>query len=216
MSRILVTKAEPWNQLSQGKDILITGCQMIQCLRNADYEIVNRTGGLEEDTSYRQYCTYCLVQDMESGDYLVATRKPKQTESRLHGKKYLGIGGHIEECDIRPSNGSLSDTVVNSSCRELEEEVGIQLNHIINGFTQGIIVTHSCGVVDQVHIGIMCHIIVDKGDVNLDTEEVHLHDAAWKSLSDLIIDYSNNKDSYEGWTQLIMNCYITTNSPLGI
>src|SRR5260370_32583771 len=47
----------------------------------------------EISPKYRQIIPYVIIRN--AGDYFVLVRAPKQSETRLHHKVSLGIGGHI-------------------------------------------------------------------------------------------------------------------------
>src|SRR4051812_32184934 len=54
----------------------------------------------ETDPTFRQVIPYVLTTNQSSGKYLLMTRVNKQAEQRLHGKRYIGVGGHIEKEDL--------------------------------------------------------------------------------------------------------------------
>lgn len=75
----------------------------------------------EIDPQFRQIIPYVLVN--YQGKYLTVTRQVTQTETRLHNKMSLGIGGHINPVDGEPEN--LLDAGLR---RELSEELATDNN----------------------------------------------------------------------------------------
>lgn len=72
----------------------------------------------EADTTKKQIIPYCVV---TFGDYIYLTqRTKKQTEKRLHNKRSVGVGGHINPPDIEADNVLLCGME-----RELLEEMNM-------------------------------------------------------------------------------------------
>ncbi len=69
----------------------------------------------EVSPQYKQIIPYVVIR--HDGSYFLLQRTPKQTETRLHHKLSLGIGGHIN-----PDTPELLDGLH----KELEEEVHVR------------------------------------------------------------------------------------------
>lgn len=76
----------------------------------------------EEDPSHKQIIPYVIFRCADS--VFCYTRGTSQGEARLHRKRSLGVGGHVEEADAE-GRGTL-DAYEMALLRELEEEVHVE------------------------------------------------------------------------------------------
>jgi predicted NUDIX family phosphoesterase len=145
---------------------------------------------VEQDTTLRQPIPYVLLEyrEGETQLYLMMQRTPKQTEQRLHGLYYVGVGGHVEE----------GDTISGTAAKEIKEETGLSLRSLT---MRGIIITDLTEV-DQVHVGIFYHGFVRDMEINSDEKELHNHQ--WVDADTLIERY----EQCECWTQIVINDYL--------
>lgn len=60
----------------------------------ADNLLVKRRGDMEVDNTFKQFIPYTLIQDEQTGKFLVYQRIQNSGETRLHGAMSLGVGGH--------------------------------------------------------------------------------------------------------------------------
>lgn len=115
------------------------------------------------------------------------------TEGRLHGKRSMTVGGHI---DITDTIGSryydYRSTIALAAMRELFEETGLNKTFTYDEFTE-IIWIPDGDEVSQVHIGLVS--IVETNKTITPNEE--LADVQWLTKEELIRDISN----YELWSQ---------------
>ncbi len=75
----------------------------------------------ETEVAWKQCIPYCLL--LHGEKIFLLERLKAQTESRLHGLLSIGIGGHINPCDLRGPSHLLG----NSALRELQEEARVDL-----------------------------------------------------------------------------------------
>jgi predicted NUDIX family phosphoesterase len=73
---------------------------------------------LETDFAWKQVIPYVVVRDVATGDILTYTRSTNSGEDRLHNKKSVGIGGHIDETEDTQEYSNY-DLVINSMIREV-------------------------------------------------------------------------------------------------
>ena len=122
-------------------------------------------------------------------EYLTYARKGKET--RLHGKRSMGFGGHVEleDLDMTPLG-----TLHCSAKRELNEELGLDTTlRLTDEF-----IYSTYDLVSQVHIGIIGFVeITDKSLVTSDEAEVL--DPQWKTVEQI----RANLDTYERWSQIL-------------
>lgn len=115
------------------------------------------------------------------------------TEGRLHGKRSMTVGGHIDITDtIGSGYYDYRSTIALAASREVFEETG--LNKIFNytEFTEVIWIPDG-DEVSQVHIGLVSIVETDKTI----TPNEELADVQWLTKEELIRDISN----YELWSQ---------------
>ncbi|MDN8777049.1 NUDIX domain-containing protein, partial [Staphylococcus aureus] len=80
-----------------------------------------RRGDMEEDPSYKQLISYCILEN-EDDEVLVYERLTGGGESRLHGLSSIGVGGHMNDV---PEAVTFEEVIRENAARELEEEVGL-------------------------------------------------------------------------------------------
>ena len=86
-------------------------------LDSLPYHFIPRADA-ENDPGKKQLIPYVLVQNTE-GKFLSYRRCG--SEKRLAKKLSLGIGGHVNDADLK---NSLYSTLVAGVCREIKEEIG--------------------------------------------------------------------------------------------
>lgn len=116
----------------------------------------------ENDPTKKQLIPYVLVQNAEGR--LLSYRRCG-SEKRLAQKLSLGIGGHVNDGDLKDS---LYGTMVAGVCREIKEEIGIdavpeqlKLRGLIN---------EEITEVGHVHTGVVFTLAIDASSVSFDTE----------------------------------------------
>lgn len=157
----------------------------------SQYE-VKRRGDMEEDPTFKQLVSYCLLQN-EDGELLVYERLKGGGEARLHGQGSIGVGGHMNEV----SDAKTIDEVLRVNAqRELQEEVGLdpakseRLEYI--GF-----INDDTNEVGRVHVGVVFKINVNSSDVEV--QETDTLKIKWQDQSTI-----DNTDEFETWSSLIL------------
>lgn len=186
MERVLVVETEILNKYLQNIDGLIRENreEIVETIIDK-HEFMDRPLA-EEDPSYRQIIPYVILRQ---GDKIFTTRRlNKGTETRLHGKLSIGIGGHINPVDETDREKVLMKGLE----RELEEEVYIEKRGELKPL--GVINNASDGV-GSVHLG-LCFEMEVQGEVKVrETEKL---EGLWMTVSELM----ENRDYMEGWTQI--------------
>lgn len=144
---------------------------------------------MENDPTYKQLIPYCCI--MYQQKIFSYTRGTAQGESRLHAKKSIGIGGHINDKDMTES---LNPYYV-GMYRELSEEVII--NEVYTNNTVGVINDDSNDV-GRVHLGIAQ--IVKVEGTNVQAREPSMLNTGFVDLEEAY----NNIDEYETWSQIFI------------
>jgi predicted NUDIX family phosphoesterase len=153
----------------------------------------------EQDFSHKQIIPYILIQ--HGNKYLLIRRTRKQTESRLHDKYSLGIGGHINDEDVGGQSGDIIEAGLR---RELEEE--IQLEDEQSCRLVGVINDDSTEV-SRVHMGLV-HVL-NTSSPAFTIAEKDKYTADWKTPEEMLEHY----DHMESWAQIVFDCVICTHLP---
>ncbi len=142
----------------------------------------------EEDESKKQIIAYLLIR---YGDKVFMTRRLKaQSEARLHDRRSVGIGGHVNTTD-----GS-KNAVLAGLKRELHEEVKIPDNYEMKFL--GIINDNSTSV-GKVHTGLCYEIILPSPSCEiLETEKMAGEWANEDKIKEVF-------DSFENWSKIVLN-----------
>jgi predicted NUDIX family phosphoesterase len=139
----------------------------------------------EESPQYKQIIPYVLIR--HEGAYFLLQRTKKQTESRLHLKFSLGIGGHIN-----PDTPDILDGLQ----KELEEEVEVSGDYDL-GFIG--ILNDDTTEVGRVHLGAVFVLESHSGDVRV--RETDKMTGRWAQVEEL----AAVRESMETWSQIVFD-----------
>jgi predicted NUDIX family phosphoesterase len=152
---------------------------------------------VEEDPSFLQAIPYVVASNLDTGKFLLMRRMPKQTEVRLHGKRYVGVGGHIEQEDTTPGG----DVIEAAAWREIKEETGWE-----SGTLEFVGVVGAFGAdlppVNHVHIGVVYHLRTH--ETKFSGPEAADHEHSWATRDDLRGAYPD----MELWAQIVCRDYL--------
>ncbi|HDJ3263474.1 TPA: NUDIX domain-containing protein [Staphylococcus aureus] len=157
----------------------------------SQYE-VKRRGDMEEDPSYKQLISYCLLEN-EHGEILVYERLSGGGEARLRGQSSIGVGGHMNDV---PGAESINEVLRVNAQRELEEEVGLSEQDSQNMEYIGFI-NDDNNEVGKVHIGVVFKITVSTNDV--EAKETDTLRIKWVEKGNI-----ESYDDFETWSALIL------------
>lgn len=156
-----------------------------------NYE-VKRRGDMEEDPSYKQLISYCLLEN-ENDELLVYQRLSGGGEERLHGQSSVGVGGHMNNV---VGADSINEVLRVNAQRELNEEVGLSEDRSQNIEYIGFI-NDDTNAVGKVHIGVVFKIKVKSSDVEVrETDTLKIN---WVSQDEI-----NDLNHFESWSALIL------------
>lgn len=156
-----------------------------------NYE-VKRRGDMEEDPSYKQLISYCLLEN-ENDEILVYKRLSGGGEERLHGQSSVGVGGHMNNV---VGADSINEVLRVNAQRELNEEVGLSEDRSQNMEYIGFI-NDDTNAVGKVHIGVVFKIKVKSSDVEVrETDTLKIN---WVSQDEI-----NDLNHFESWSALIL------------
>lgn len=176
----------------------------------------------EKDNHILQLIPYviCVAENGKVFSY----RRKSGGETRLEGKRSIGIGGHVNSDDkayVKPKNLTLDsrieeelsktmtpnswDVVLNGAVREINEEVGLDEDYIRKNLVEvGTMYTPTDGSekrtqapkVGEVHLGIIYKLTVPE-DMMLSPDEGMIEPG-------FIDPYSLDTDDFEFWSQLVL------------
>ena len=142
----------------------------------------------EQSPQYKQIIPYVLIRHAES--FFLLQRTQKQTESRLHHKLSLGIGGHIN-----PDTPDLLDGLQ----KELEEEVEVVGDYDL---TFAGILNDDSTEVGSVHLGAVYVLEAHEGVVHV--RETEKMTGRWVLSSEL----HELREQMETWSQIVYDAVI--------
>lgn len=122
-------------------------------------------------------------------EYLTYARKG--TETRLHGKRSMGFGGHVELQDVQDT---VEHTIAITAVRELVEELSLKAPL---GLTGDYIYSEYDNV-SQVHLGVVGLVEIDDKSL-IKPDELEIINPEWKTLDSI----RGRLDSYEKWSQIL-------------
>lgn len=167
----------------------VQGEEIFNTFKN--YE-VKRRGDMEEDPSYKQLISYCLLEN-ENDEILVYQRLSRGGEERLHGQSSVGVGGHMNNV---VGADSINEVLRVNAQRELNEEVGLSEDRSQNMEYIGFI-NDDTNAVGKVHIGVVFKIKVKSSDVEVrETDTLKIN---WISQDEI-----NDLNHFESWSALIL------------
>lgn len=145
---------------------------------------------VETDPTYKQLIPYVVLRH---GDTVFHYRRGGSgTETRLHTKRSIGIGGHISDADAVGS----ADAYTVGMTRELNEEVFIDTHSA--GRIVGFIFDPSTPV-GEVHLGVV-HLF-DLNEPKVTPREDAIAAADFASVTELM----KNKGEFETWSQFVLD-----------
>jgi predicted NUDIX family phosphoesterase len=155
----------------------------------------------EVTPTMKQLTPYVLVFNSDGTKILTFSRGKKSGESRLHGKRAIGFGGHI---DLVKSKGLSKFEEFNLGFkREMKEELDLEVEDInVEG-----VVYNPDEEVSSVHLGVITTIKIDEDKFNINSGETDIQvDRHFSRIKDI------NINDYESWSQLVLEDLKTRSS----
>jgi predicted NUDIX family phosphoesterase len=139
----------------------------------------------ERDLTLKQVIPYCVV--VSGGRVLRTRRLPRGGEARLHGKRSVGIGGHLNPCDA-------PDVLAAGLRRELEEEL------VFDGpWTARAVglLNDDATDVGAVHVGFV-HLVETEAPVRV--RETDVLEGELVDVAELVASCRADRGAYETWS----------------
>ncbi len=142
----------------------------------------------EVSPRYKQIIPYVVIRHGES--YYLLQRTPKQTETRLHHKLSIGIGGHVN-----PDTPELMDGLQ----KELEEEVGVAGDYDLTFYG---ILNDDTTDVGSVHLGLVY--ILEAHQPTVTVRETDKMTGRWADAGEL----AAVRDRMETWSEIVYDSLV--------
>ncbi|HUP48261.1 MAG TPA: NUDIX domain-containing protein [Thermoanaerobaculia bacterium] len=172
----------------RGFDLIRAGTSTILELIESRHLFIPRPQA-EVSPEFKQIIPYVAIRNGE--DYFLLKRTARQTETRLHHKLSLGIGGHIN-----PD----TPTLLGGLKRELEEEVALATPYELHFVG---ILNDDTTDVGRVHLGAVY--VLDAAARNITVRETEKMSGSWVAREDL----GELRETMETWSQLVYDHYVT-------
>lgn len=159
----------------------------------------------ETDETLLQIIPYVVLTSANStGDAVVFnySRAKSGGEARLHAKRSIGVGGHIDWED----GNDLSLTPVDAFFQALQREVKEEVGHDCKEIRTIALLHDKTNAVGRVHLGVLCVVQIPTEEMEKMTFESDIADPRWDTVSSLLTDY--NFLMMETWSQAALEFYI--------
>lgn len=151
-------------------------------------------GPAEKDAARKQVIPYVIL-GAEGKVYSYARGKAG-AESRLHARRSVGLGGHINPCD---AGETLAATIRHAAGRELHEELGVVNMAAFRGDKFIGLVNDDSDEVGIVHVGVC--FLAELYAANVEPREAAIRDGRWCSIEELRAE----RGRYETWSQIAID-----------
>ncbi len=149
----------------------------------------------EADPAYKQLIPYVIM--THGGKYLSYIRGKRAGETRLVGRRSIGIGGHIDPVDDMPLfDLDFRDAYFTAVKREVAEEVSVEADYEDRVVA---LLNDDSTEVGQVHLGIVHHWTLESAKVS--KREQMITQMAFMSPAEL----QAVRDSLETWSRLCLD-----------
>jgi predicted NUDIX family phosphoesterase len=166
-------------------------CRFLAPAREHGFFIERRYA--ESHPEYKQPIPYVAV--CRGDAVLCLTRLSSQGEKRLHGKRSIGVGGHINPCDLAEG-----DLFANACSRELHEE--LVLPEMPLQLTPVGLLNDDTTAVGAVHVGLVYRL--DASDIQVAIRETSAMAGDFESLAGLRGLAAAPESPFETWSNLLL------------
>lgn len=157
----------------------------------------------ETQPAYKQPIPYVAV--LREGEVLCLTRLATQGEKRLHGKRSVGVGGHVNPCDAPPAQAEAgadaADLFARACHRELHEELALPDGAPLSLRPIGLLNDDSTPV-GAVHVGLVY--ALDARDLTVAIRESSAMSGRFESIASLRTLADGADSPFETWSALLL------------
>jgi len=177
------------------------GLELLEAAEMVDVDAQIRRHGFfverrhaELDSSLKQVIPYCLV--VRGDEVFLMRRLAAGGEARLHGKRSVGVGGHVNPVDGLAAG---DDVVAEGLRREVSEELTIDGDWSVR--TVGLLNDDSTDV-GSVHVGLV-GVVTTQADVCVrETDVLEGSFVAADTLRQMLVE---ERDTFETWSALVLD-----------
>ncbi len=194
--RVLVVQTELLHRLGHFQGFTSEVERFVSVLLHPAHTSYRPRHEVENDPSYKQlipYVLFCHGDGAGCETIFQYTRGMKQYESRLRGRRSIGIGGHISVKDCASSG--IGDAYAEGMARELAEEVAIQTPYREQCIG---LINDDETAVGQVHLGIVHIFDVERPAVV--AREAEIVDGSFRPVQEIL----SHLDDFEMWSQICL------------
>ena len=150
----------------------------------------------ESHPECKQPIPYVAV--LRGSEVLCLTRLKTQGEKRLHGKRSIGVGGHVNPCDLDAAGADLFE---NACQRELREELELPADAVLRLRPIGLL-NDDTTAVGAVHLGLVY--ALDATDLSVTIRETAAMTGGFESLASLRKLAEDPASPFETWSALLL------------
>jgi len=148
----------------------------------------------EQNSDQKQLIPYTLV--LHDDRIFVVRRKPGGGEERLHGKRSVGIGGHINPVDAAANR---SELVFTAARRELDEELVLSTDYSL---TPVGVINDDANPVGSVHFGVV--LVARLESAAAEVREHDMLEGAFLRIGEAVALSKEPDANFETWSSLIL------------
>ena len=203
-----------------GLELLDSGAMagVVKRIRKHGFFVERRHAEL--DSSLKQVIPYCVM--LRGDEIFLMRRLAAGGEARLHGKRSVGVGGHINPIDERSDGGAdgvdgvdgvdgadgadgvdeerpANDVIAEGLRREIAEELHVEGDW--RALPVGLLNDDSTDV-GSVHVGLVA-IVLASGEVSV--RETDVLDGSFVPIVALRQMLANERDTFETWSALVLD-----------
>ncbi len=190
VEQVLVVPTLLFHEIGHFQGFCADADRYLKTLLDPAYTSYRPRNEMEQDPSFKQLIPYCIFRC--NGEIFSYRRDKGQGESRLLGKRSVGIGGHISTVDEAAGGSSYLEGMR----REIEEEVFLE-----SGYRQECVglINDDLTEVGKVHLGIVHIFDLDAPQVR--PREQSIIQTGFATPTDLLRD----RDQFETWSQICLD-----------
>jgi len=190
VEQVLVVPTLLFHEIGHFQGFCADADRYLKTLLDPAYTSYRPRNEMEQDPSFKQLIPYCIFRC--NGEIFSYRRDKGQGESRLLGKRSVGIGGHISTVDAAAGGSSYLEGMR----REIEEEVYLE-----SGYRHECVglINDDLTEVGKVHLGIVHIFDLDAPQVR--PREQSIIQTGFATPTELLRD----RDQFETWSQICLD-----------
>ena len=190
VEQVLVVPTLLFHEIGYFQGFCADADRYLKTLLDPAYTSYRPRDEMEQDPSFKQLIPYCIFRCC--GEIFSYRRDKGQGETRLLGKRSVGVGGHISTID-EEAGGS---NYLEGMRREIEEEVFLD-----SGYRHQCVglINDDLTEVGKVHLGIVHIFELDAPQVR--PREQSIIQTGFATPTDLLRD----RDQFETWSQICLD-----------